>query len=629
MAFFVFNANAQDFVWAKHLTNNYNYSNSVERDNNGNLIIVGYFENVIDFDPSSSGTANLGTVGGYGTYIAKYDANGNYLWAKMIDEYDEDVKFDLDNNGDIILSGDFYGTYDFNPGAGINSLTSSGLNDVFILKVNSNGDFQWVKQIGSADYDVLRAFHVDNSGNIYLSTEHHDDTDLNPDAGSFQTGTINTGSSTNTALIKLNNTGNFIWALVNSNLLYITDIKTDSNNNVIIGGDYNQSVDFNFSTTADSILTAYTNSNEMFIAKYNSSGAFLWVKSVKHTSPSAQYNSIEKLSIDHLNNVYAIANFRDTINFDIGISNFTLTNTPNNDQLTDIAIMKYTDGGQFVFAKQMGNANNDYASNIFVNTTGVYITAKVNALPMGARHFKKNAIASTDITGLTDIIAKYSLTGNIEWIYSIEPSAGFNFSGLQVSQNGEIYTSGRFSTECDFNPSGTNGILTGGTNTFLLKINECLINNGVTLSGNTFTANQSGATYQWIDCNNSNSPINGATSQAFTPTVSGTYAVQINNATCSATSSCLSVSITAVSIKEYTNNIIEIYPNPAKNFVTIDGLINNSNIQIIDALGKIVFSESNNSSKVTINTEMFNSGIYFVKIESIGNSAIKKLVLNK
>ena len=66
----------------------------------------------------------------------------------------------------------------------------------------------------------------------------------------------------------------------------------------------------------------------------------------------------------------------------------------------------------------------------------------------------------------------------------------------------------------------------------------CTIDTSISATSSTLTANLSGATYQWIDCNNGNSPIPGVTGQSYTPSSDGTYAVIIDNGNCSDTSSC-------------------------------------------------------------------------------------------
>jgi hypothetical protein len=158
---------------------------------------------------------------------------------------------------------------------------------------------------------------------------------------------------------------------------------------------------------------------------------------------------------------------------------------------------------------------------------------------------------------------------------------------------------------------------------------ESEIINTVSVNGSVLSANQNNASYQWINCDNGNTPISGATAQSFTPTVSGNYAVIISIGNCSVTSNCINVNVTNTGINEEKNSVIAVYPNPARDMVKIEGLSINSRIEIIDALGKVVFSEQNNTTQLQINTETFNNGIYFIKIENTGSNTIKKLVINK
>ncbi len=63
----------------------------------------------------------------------------------------------------------------------------------------------------------------------------------------------------------------------------------------------------------------------------------------------------------------------------------------------------------------------------------------------------------------------------------------------------------------------------------------------VTQSGITLKANATSAQYKWLDCNNGYAVIAGATSQTYTPTSNGSYAVEIKQNGCIDTSACYSI----------------------------------------------------------------------------------------
>ncbi|MCC7296958.1 MAG: right-handed parallel beta-helix repeat-containing protein [Bacteroidia bacterium] len=134
------------------------------------------------------------------------------------------------------------------------------------------------------------------------------------------------------------------------------------------------------------------------------------------------------------------------------------------------------------------------------------------------------------------------------------------------------------------------------------------------VSGITITADETGATYQWIDCSN-NSKIIGATSQTFTATANGNYAVVVTNKNCSDTSLC--VSITSVGISQYPNinSKITIYPNPnTGKFILVTERIS-KNYWVTDNIGKVVAQGIIKQKQTDIDLSNSKAGIYFIQID--------------
>ncbi len=167
---------------------------------------------------------------------------------------------------------------------------------------------------------------------------------------------------------------------------------------------------------------------------------------------------------------------------------------------------------------------------------------------------------------------------------------------------------------------------------------ECFTNsNAATLSvtafdlstsvdANIITAEQDGADYQWIDCAD-NQPVNGATSQSFTPTENGSYAVLVTLGNCSDTSDC--VNITSLNIDELNSWNATLYPNPSNGKVTIDWGIDlpSVRIEVMDITGKIVQTQKNvfgSSSEMELKGL---NGVYYVRVLSGEKSVVLKLVV--
>jgi hypothetical protein len=105
-------------------------------------------------------------------------------------------------------------------------------------------------------------------------------------------------------------------------------------------------------------------------------------------------------------------------------------------------------------------------------------------------------------------------------------------------------------------------------NQFTVTVGITTFSNGVSLNGATLTASATGASYQWIDCNDNNAPISGATTQTFTPAQNGNYAVVITVNGCSDTSAC--VAVTTVGLDDIKTDLFRVYPNPASTVINVE-----------------------------------------------------------
>lgn len=138
----------------------------------------------------------------------------------------------------------------------------------------------------------------------------------------------------------------------------------------------------------------------------------------------------------------------------------------------------------------------------------------------------------------------------------------------------------------------------------------------------TLAADASGYNYQWINCD-SGDPVDLATFQTFEAVENGNYAVEIDNGECIVTSECFA--ITTVGVDENTITGLQLYPNPAQNEVTII-LAEPVNLTLTDLNGKVLFTENNASGEFKIDLSYLNTGVYFMNVHDIKNSATYKII---
>lgn len=187
-----------------------------------------------------------------------------------------------------------------------------------------------------------------------------------------------------------------------------------------------------------------------------------------------------------------------------------------------------------------------------------------------------------------------------------------------ISANGNTYTSSGTFFETFQNTNGCDSIVQ-----IDLTISDVL-DKTVYLSGAILDANETEAQYQWLDCDNNYEPVSGETNQNFSPSTSGSFAVQLSNLSCIDTSACTYVLITNLSSSDKLK--LQVYPNPAQNMVVVSS---NQPVEIVlfDNTGRKLFAKQSLHRNHVLNIETLVDGIYHLHIFDNENAVIKKLVV--
>jgi hypothetical protein len=279
--------------WAKSAGGGGNdRARAVANDAAGNVYIAGMFT-----DNAAFGSSNLAGVGP-GTrdiFVAKYDANGNFLWAKAAggSGRDEAHGIKCDAAGNVYVCGFFSGTSDF---SGTSLTAPNGYFDAFLAKYDPSGNLMWVKQGGDDYDDVAWSVTVDNAGKIYV-------------AGEFIGGAMFGGSqvisngSTDVFVACYDNSGTVLWAkgAGGSMIDRARGINTNGTDIFITG-------QFGATATFGSKSATAADSSDIFIAGLDPSGNFTWLAAVGGGQDSLEtlgYESGDAVCGDASGNVYA------------------------------------------------------------------------------------------------------------------------------------------------------------------------------------------------------------------------------------------------------------------------------------------------------------------------------------
>ncbi|HEX8517637.1 MAG TPA: SBBP repeat-containing protein [Bacteroidia bacterium] len=256
-----------DLDWAKQIGGGAaDISESLARDNSGNVFITGRFQGITDFNPDAA-AYNLTSAGDTDIFICKLDSLGDFLWAKSIGSNGSDGSNSVavDQNGNAYTTGFFSGTVDFDPGTGIYNLVGSGQS--FISKLNPSGDFVWANQFsGIGDHFVTQSYSlaIDLSGNVYLC------------GASFKPAQIGISAADDDLLIRqYDPLGMLVWeqGFPGTGNSIGNSIAVDQTGKIYITGYYSNSTDFDPQPATYNLSSA--GNADLFILKLNTIGVSL------------------------------------------------------------------------------------------------------------------------------------------------------------------------------------------------------------------------------------------------------------------------------------------------------------------------------------------------------------------
>lgn len=326
---FTMKLNAQgDLIWAKSTGGNYSdRSQEIALDGDGNIYTIGTYSGTSDFDPGIS-SANLSTngLGDVDVFLQKLDNDGNFVWVKSLGQMHSGIGYSVatGSSNEVVVTGQFNGTADLDPGPGVLNHTSNGQYDVFVQKFFPNGDLQWAKTFGGTGDDIGLSVKIGLTGKIYLAGTFNNNIDFNP------TGTPILASSNGSSDIfieQLEVNGDLIWVKTIGGIAsdHSASISVDGKEFIYVTGSYGTTVDFDPSNSVFEITSQ--GFSDIFIEKLSSNSDFLWAKS--------SGGPLEDLSTyiyaEDNGTIYVTGAFQGVADFDPDPSIFDLTSNGGND----------------------------------------------------------------------------------------------------------------------------------------------------------------------------------------------------------------------------------------------------------------------------------------------------------
>lgn len=639
-------SNTGSFVWAGSF-GGAGCGKSITIDGMGNVCSTGTFSGTSDLDPGA-GAVNVTSTGGSDIYISKLDSNGTYVMGKKVGGLNNELAYTIatDAADNIFVGGSYDGPVNF----GLGLITTYGVKDAFVYKVNSAGNPIWLKRIGGTNDDEALSLTIDKSDNIICTGYITMQADLDPGAGTY---TVYAGYE-DPYIVKLDNSGNFLWgnSFGGSKQDRGYSITTDANRNIFTTGEFTKetwgSIDFDPGIGIFN-LNGYQQ-KDIYISKFDSTGNFIWAKELQGYNDDAG----KAVAIDANKSLYVAGIVKNAYDYD---PNPNYTYYMYNYGYNDGFVMRYP-------ILTVGTPTSNFL-NCGADSTGVAVASILDgATPMTFTWSAMSgplttqntltltnvpvglyAFSVTDINGCVTTNTFY-INGNPPLSLSVTSTnedcvGGYNNGSATVTPFGGYwpytYTWNSSTTQTNnaisnlsagiYTVSVTDGFSCTTTSTISILKNYNPSEFSYTTNGMiaTFSITGTGCnSFLWDFGNSVTSSLNS------NPTVTyanaGVYSVCLQcNSMPPSCVRCVTISVPsnssgAIGIQEYLTDGINafIYPNPF-NFNTTVNLTNSNfsehyQIHFYDVVGKEVFTTELDNDKTIINRGALVSGIYFYEI---------------
>lgn len=542
-------------------------------DASANVYCYGSFDITRDLDPTA-GVSNFTANGATDAYVTKLTTNGAFVFCKQFGGSltEPTANVDIDALGNILLNGSFYGTADFDPSASTSNLTATVNSDGFVLKLNSIGDFVWVKQFTGVGYVDPTGIKTDAAGNIYSSGYFDGDCDFDPSASVVSY--TATGGVPDIFLTKLDVNGNYVFSNIISSPNYeiSENMAIDVSGNTYMTGRFVGTVDFDPSSGVTNLINSGTNF-DAFVVKYLANGTLAWANQI--ASPTKDLGIC--VSVDAANNVYCGG---------------TSWSSPD----CDPTAATYTTGTQDAYICKWTQVS---CPTVLASLAG-----------------KTNVLCNGGATGTATV----SASGGASFTYAWLPSGGTTniASGLSTG----TYTC-NITNDCGNATTQTVQITQPNALVVNVVSSNSLICSG---SSASLTATNSGGTgaitYTWS---------NGGTGQTISinPITTSNYTVTGVDANNCSKSNTITQNVnvcTGINNQSEIDNIY-IYPNPTNGLLTFNlSSTGNEKIQISNSLGQVLISFNAIESATSIDISNLPTGIYFATIILNNQTITKKII---
>jgi hypothetical protein len=322
-------------------------------------------------------------------------------------------------------------------------LVSQGFYDIFLAKINSRGELQWIRQAGGNDMDEAYGVAIGKNEEVYITGY------ISGDA-QFSDQKVKGSTNRDFFLTKYDTSGKVLWVNLETgaNEDYGTSVCVDQNGDVYATGIFHGTINTERSTLRS------VGPRNTFIIKHDGSGKYLWAK----TGTCTGSTEASEISVDNDGNVYVAGTFEGTAIFD--------KRRIISQHHKEVFLARYSTSGNLQWLKKGGSSSEESSlSSISFDPYGnIIITGTFS----GTAYFDEDFLKSN---GSKDIfVVKYNKQGTELWARQTGGKGNEISRSLVVDRDGNIYVAGEFNLSFIFGESQINS--TGDWNVFVVKYNR-------------------------------------------------------------------------------------------------------------------------------------------------------------
>lgn len=271
------------------------------------LVVSGNFEGTATFNDSLS----IQSAGGRDIFLLKLNGlSGDILFHQHIGSPDHEFIYQhsRDNQNNIYLTGDFRSLIDLNPGNGVFLANPNGLTDVFLIKLNTFGEFLWARTFGGIGVDYGHSVTTDADRNVLITGRFSEIISF----GSFNH-VLQSSGGTDVFLAKINENGVTQWArkVGSSQNDQGSIVRVGPKNIIYLGGIFRHTVDFNPSLQFSNNSTSQGGA-DAFVALFNFDGTY----NEHYTLGGLANENIADFAVRHNGEVISVGSFGAIVDFD-------------------------------------------------------------------------------------------------------------------------------------------------------------------------------------------------------------------------------------------------------------------------------------------------------------------------